>query len=243
MKGRLAGWIRTILLSALLLGGSFSARAGEPYDIVRINVQDQTLRLYWKDSQGVRFRNFEMLRQWAQQQGGELLFATNAGIFLPGFTPEGLTITEGTEVTPLNLREGKGNFYFKPNGVFYIDGSGAHIAESSAFRKTPDIRLATQSGPLLVQKGELHRGFRPQAKSTYIRSAVGIVSPQEVVFVISRVPVTFHELAAFMRDKLHCADALYLDGAISQMYVPALGRNDTGSDFAGMLAVIVRKAK
>lgn len=39
------------------------------------------------------------------------------------------------------------------------------------------------------------------------------------------------------KDKLHCKDALYLDGAISKMYLPELGRYDLGGDFGAIIGV------
>ncbi len=37
---------------------------------------------------------------------------------------------------------------------------------------------------------------------------------------------------------LNCKNALYLDGAISKMYLPALNRFDTTNNFGAMIGVI-----
>ena len=52
-------------------------------------------------------------------------------------------------IKPLDLNEGKGNFYMKPNGVFYItENNTAGITESSDYlqQNSKNIKYATQSG-------------------------------------------------------------------------------------------------
>jgi uncharacterized protein YigE (DUF2233 family) len=55
---------------------------------------------------------------------------------------------------------------------------------------------------------------------------VGIVSSQEVLFAISEDPINFYNFALLFRDRLKCADALYLDGNVSSLYSRKLGRHD-----------------
>jgi uncharacterized protein YigE (DUF2233 family) len=58
------------------------------------------------------------------------------------------------------------------------------------------------------------------------------------VLVLTETPVNFHTLARLMRDRLDCANALYLDGNISNLYVPGSNKNTSSlSDFGGMIAV------
>jgi uncharacterized protein YigE (DUF2233 family) len=97
-------------------------------------------------------------------------------------------------------------------------------------------RLATQSGPLLLRNGVIHPAFNPQSASRYIRNGVGVVG-SKAIFVISNHPVTFHELAVYFRDNLHCKDALYLDGSVSSLYLRELGRNDAAAKLGPMLGV------
>ena len=54
----------------------------------------------------------------------------------------------------------------------------------------------------------------------------------------SAAPVTFHEFAAYFRDRLHCAEALYLDGSISSLYSRELGRSDRRRDLGPIIAVV-----
>jgi uncharacterized protein YigE (DUF2233 family) len=141
-------------------------------------------------------------------------------------------------LTPLNLKSGDGNFYLKPNGVFLIDDSGASIVESSVY---PTIgarpRLAVQSGPLLLADGKMNPQFSKHSENRRLRSGIGVISPERVVFVISRDRVTFYEFAVFFQEKFNCRDALYLDGEISKFH-PALRNTAEGrEDFAGIFAV------
>ena len=107
--------------------------------------------------------------------------------------------------------------------------------------------LATQSGPLLVRGGVLHPRFVAGSQNALLRSGVGVKSSTEIVLVVSRGAINFHDFATFFRDRLGCPDALYLDGTISRLYAPALGRNADGffgdGHFVGMLAVVPRDAE
>ena len=49
--------------------------------------------------------------------------------------------------------------------------------------------------------------------------------------------MNFYDFASFFRDVLKCSSALYLDGVISRMYAPEIGKLDTSGDFAGMFVV------
>jgi len=150
----------------------------------------------------------------------DVLAATNAGIFHSASEPVGLFVADGEEVHPLTLEDGSGNFFLKPNGVFWVDGDGAHVAESSAYDGGDDVRLATQSGPLLLARGVEHPAFRVDSPNRLLRSGVGVVDEHTVVLVVSEGGVTFHELASVFHDVLRCDDALYLDGVISTLAGP-----------------------
>jgi len=58
----------------------------------------------------------------------------NAGMYEADQSPLGLFIVDGRVARPLNLRSGSGNFYLKPNGVFWVDARGLpHVDETGAF--------------------------------------------------------------------------------------------------------------
>jgi uncharacterized protein YigE (DUF2233 family) len=168
------------------------------------------------------------------------VFATNAGMFTPERTPVGLYVEEGRELESLNTREDSGNFFLKPNAVFFLTETQAGILESLAYEsRTPEkVLYATQSGPALVLQGKLHPAFREDSKNRADRrSGVGILAPNRVVFAIANQPVNLHAFATFFRDELGCQDALYLDGVVSRMYLPPLGREELDGAFGAMIAI------
>ena len=157
----------------------------------------------------------------------KIAFAMNAGMYDEAGRPIGLAIVEGRQVHKFALRAGGGNFGMKPNGVFLVRRNGrAEIVTSEEFEPAKDIRLATQSGPMLVIDGKLHPSFRPNGDSIYIRNGVGIAPGGRPLFVISTDPVSFGRMARFFRDRLKTRDALYFDGSVSSLWDPANGRMD-----------------
>lgn len=208
------------------------------YDVVHVDVAAQPLRLFWQDAEGSAYGNFHRLRDDLRRQGQDLLFATNAGIYGKDLRPLGLHVADGVELRPLNRGRGGGNFFLAPNGVFAIADGVARVLAADAYAGMGLApRLAVQSGPMLLMGGALHPRFLVDSDSRHIRNGVGVLSPAEVVFVLSNRPVNFHTFATFFRDRLGCADALYLDGSLSEFYLPALDRNRRGRDFVGILAV------
>ncbi|MFC6592155.1 phosphodiester glycosidase family protein [Deinococcus lacus] len=76
---------------------------------------------------------------------------------------------------PLNRARSGGNFALRPNGVFWVQGTRAGILETDAYaaaRLRPEF--ATQSGPLLVQRGQIHPAFGRDSTSRKYRSGVGV---------------------------------------------------------------------
>lgn len=210
------------------------------FDTYRVNTQRDKLHLYWRNAQGERYGTIQALQQHLVSQGQHLLFATNAGIYTPDYAPVGLHVEDGKQRRPLDTNNGQGNFYLKPNGVFFVSKSGtAGIVETSSFVASSDtLLLATQSGPLLVEHGVIHPAFQRYSTSTYVRSGVGVRSDSVVVFAISNKPITLHHFASFFRNELRCANALYLDGFVSRMYIPLLGREEIDGNFAGILGIV-----
>ena len=210
---------------------------GHRYAAADVLLSRSTLELYWKKPDGSRIGTFGNLNAVVSASGKRLLFATNAGIFDSNLTPLGLFVADRKTLAPLNLNSGSGNFFLQPNGIFLVDADGAAIIESSAYSKRTTLpRLATQSGPLLVINGQINPQLSADSTSRKIRSGVGVVSADKVVFALSREQVTFFEFASLFRDELHCQNALYLDGEISRFYPDAPG-SSPDHDLAGMFAV------
>lgn len=216
---------------------------GQPYDVLVIDPDLHSIRLYWKDPNGNPFLTLGALEDWILAQGDSLIGLTNGGIYEPGYVPAGLFIEKGQIGVPLNLRDGEGNFYLKPNGVFALTRQGARIVESSTFdAEKGAVIYALQSGPLLVSDGDIHPAFQDGSRNCRLRSGIGVRNDGTIVLAITNGAVNFHDFATLFRDRLGCPDALYLDGAISTLHAPTLGRFErTRRRYAGILAILARK--
>jgi uncharacterized protein YigE (DUF2233 family) len=211
-----------------------------PFTVCRVDLKAEQLELFWRDDAGRPFRQFSALREALEAKEKRLIFAVNAGMYRPDFSPVGLFVTEGRELAPLNRHLGSGNFSQQPNGVFLVEGSFARVMTTEDYAKeNPKPLLATQSGPMLVHDDKVTTSAVMNPNSTWrkIRNGVCAPSPEVVMFVVSESPVTFYEFAGFFRESLHCREALYLDGTISSLYVPSLHREDRGSDMGPILGV------
>ncbi len=200
------------------------------------------LRMVQADDHGVALRSFARLAEQPGASTARVRFAMNAGMFDAAGAPIGLYVEDSVVRHPLNIRDGNGNFYLKPNGVFFVaaDGRpGIETSETFASRTTSPC-WATQSGPMLVTDGTYNPHISADGTSTYIRNAVGIRSDGAAVFVISEAPVSFGRLARFLRDGLNCANALYLDGAVSSLWVPSQNRRDDGAKLGPMIVVSIK---
>jgi uncharacterized protein YigE (DUF2233 family) len=210
--------------------------AGASFDVVTVEVGRASVRVVARDAAGAALERFPRLRSVV---GPRLAVAMNAGIFEPGLAPTGLLVSDGVELAPLNVRAGEGNFYLQPSGVFAIDDAGAWIVPTPQFASAGRVpQQATQSGPLLVSGGVIHPAFRAESTSVTLRNGVGVASSEWVVLAISREPVNLETFARLFRDRLGCRDALYLDGAISGMWAPALGRMDDDRGPFGAFVVV-----
>jgi uncharacterized protein YigE (DUF2233 family) len=218
---------------------------GTPFTACRVDLTAEQLEIFWRDDAGRPYRQFSALRDALESRGKKLLFAVNAGMYQPDFSPVGLFVAEGHEFVPLNRHVGSGNFSQQPNGVFLMEGQSARVMTTDDYAKErPKPTLATQSGPMLVHEGEITTSAVMNPDSTWrkIRNGVCAPSPNVVVFAISEEPVTFHDFAAYFRDSLHCREALYLDGSISSLYAPRLNREDRSSDMGPILGVAASRA-
>ncbi len=238
--------MKAALLAVLLaLCGAASAvecgpavSAGKQFTVCRVDVLHEHLQLLLRDDAGKRFGHFDAIGAQAAARGQKLAFAMNAGMYHPDFSPVGLFVSAGKELAALTTGEGRGNFFLKPNGVFFVAAEGAGIAEASAYsRLAKPVVLATQSGPMLLNRGSIHPAFIPASTSRLIRNGVGVAAPETAIFAISDEPVNFYEFAVLFRDVLGCPDALYLDGNISSLYSGSLKRDDAKSELGPVIGV------
>lgn len=176
-----------------------------------------------------------------EQDGKQLVFAMNAGMYQADLTPMGLLVSNGRQLHPLNTRRGRGNFYAQPNGVFYMQGPRAGILSTAAYQRAGiKPTLATQSGPILISRGRVitSRTVSPTATSKYVRNAVCVFGSTKIAFIITNRPMTMYQFATMLRDNLHCVDALYLDGSVSRMYSPFMQGHSDPSFTAGPVFAI-----
>lgn len=200
---------------------------GNAYTVCRFDLRQDHLQLFNLDAKGEPYGSFSALQKALAEKGGSLVFGMNAGMYGEDLKPVGLYIEGGKVLRKLNRRNGPGNFHLKPNGVFYIDGARGGVMETEAFAAsglTP--QFASQSGPMLVVDGQIHPKFSPDGTSLQRRNGVGAPDDHTLVFVISEDWVNFHSFARLFRDGLDCPNALFLDGSISSLHAPDVGRSD-----------------
>lgn len=220
------------------------------YAVCTVDPTETSLELHWRNGDGSPHRTFSALAGALAEQGAELAFAMNGGMFQTDFTPLGLHVEHGVEMRPLNRYDAPAgtrpvpNFYKKPNGVFFVTATGAGVLSSETYRiQDPDALHATQSGPMLVIDGELHPSLIEGSRDRTWRTGVGVSADGLVHFAISLRHVNFHDFARLFRDGLACENALFLDGGRGTgLYAPSLGRNDLSwhGGFGPIIGAVVR---
>jgi uncharacterized protein YigE (DUF2233 family) len=176
-----------------------------------------------------------------------IAFAMNGGMYGDDLRALGYYVEKGERLKELDRadgpRDGGGNFYMKPNGVFFGSGGSWRVMGSNTFFNTVGDRpqFGTQSGPLLLDGGKMHPDIQDNGPSKAIRNAVGVDASGKAHFVISDAPVSFGQLARYFRDVLKVRNALYLDGAVSSLWDPAAGRQDGGR--VGPIIVVTKRVK
>ena len=172
-----------------------------------------------------------------------IAFAVNGGMYGDDLKAIGYYVEKRERLSELNRGDGTGNFYMKPNGVFFGTGGQWRVLGSNTFFETVGDRpeFGTQSGPLLLIDGKLHPEIQDNGPSRAIRNGVGVDSAGKAHFVISDAPVSFGQLARYFRDEVKVANALYLDGQVSSLWDPASGRLDKAR--VGPIIVVTKREK
>jgi uncharacterized protein YigE (DUF2233 family) len=234
--------VRKILLASLLLltSGLFSFDKIKPQQAAileyRMNPKNQQVEFFWKNDKGEPFRSIENLKTWLNRQGKKLVFATNGGMYKSDNSPLGLYIEKNKTLARLNEASASGNFYLKPNGIFYITNDNEPvICTTDKFKSDSKIKYATQSGPMLVIDGAIHRKFTKASVNVNIRNGVGILPGGEVLFAMSTEAINLYDFADYFK-KAGCKNALYFDGFVSRTYLPSKNWVQTGGNFGVILA-------
>lgn len=213
----------------------------QTYHAIVVNPATEKIQMHWLNPNKLPYKNLQAVKQQLETEGNTVLMLTNGGMYQQGNKPQGLFIGNGTQQYALDTATNKpGNFYLQPNGVFFINNTGAQIVTTANYisSKPAQVSYATQSGPMLVVNGQINTKFTPQSKNLNLRSGVGIMPNGYMVFIISQSNQTnFYDFAAIFKDRFGCNNALYLDGAISKMYLKNSRPTDLGGDYGVIISV------
>mgnify|MGYP003452266662 FL=1 len=202
-----------------------------------VNPKKQNLEFFWKNERGEHFKNAENLISWLKSKNKKLLFSTNGGMYKKDNSPQGLYVENTITKSEIDTSNGKGNFYLKPNGVFYLTtDKNPIICKTEDFVNNGKIKYATQSGPMLVINGEIHTAFKKNSTNLNIRNGVGILPNNQIVFAISKKEINFYDFAEYFK-KLGCKNALYLDGFVSRTYLPEKNWKQIDGNFGVIIGV------
>lgn len=202
-----------------------------------MDTRSKDIKFYWQDDNSKTFKSILNLKNWLDSRHKILLFAMNGGMYKKDNVPQGLFIQDQVTLTPLDTSSGNGNFYLKPNGVFYITtDKQAVICKTNDFNDNGKIKYATQSGPMLVVGGEINPAFKEGSINLNIRNGVGILPDNKVIFAMSKEQINFYDFAKYFKD-LGCKNALYLDGFVSRTYLPEKKWIQTDGNFGVIIGV------
>lgn len=226
-----------IFLSCSIISFTKQNNDSDEIDSYVAHPDKQEIALYWKNDSGEILRSLQALKLYTSSKNKELLFAMNAGMYTTDNSPLGLYIEKGKTISSLNTKSGEGNFYLKPNGVFYISNNNkAIVCKTEDFKANTSIKYATQSGPMLVINGKIHPEFKEGSSRLNIRNGVGILPDNSILFAISKKEISFYDFAKYFQNK-GCKNALYLDGFVSRAYIPEKNRIQTDGNFGVMIGV------
>ncbi len=234
-----------IAIFILAIAGTFVFAQKEKFTDVRfisyvVDTKKQDIKIYWKDDKQENFKSILNLKSWLNNKHQRLLFAMNGGMYKQDNSPQGLFIENQKEVTPLDTANENGNFYLKPNGVFYTTTNNIPIICSTTnFRNNGQIKYATQSGPMLVINGQIHPAFKEGSTNLNIRNGVGILPDNKIIFAMSKKEINFYDFANYFKN-LGCINALYLDGLVSRTYLPEKEWTQTDGNFGVIIGVTKR---
>lgn len=230
-----------LLLTAIFAIGGRKSEADKKMLVYRADVRSEDFRMYWKDDANQPFGSIDNLKNWLEAKNQQLVFAMNGGMYRSDRSPVGLYIQEGKVLSALDTAAGQGNFYLKPNGIFYTtEDKKAVICPTADFVHTGNIRYATQSGPMLLVDGQIHPAFKEGSANVHIRNGVGILPDGTVLFVLSKERVNLYDFANYFKTS-GCRNALYLDGFVSRAYLPAAHWIETDGDFGVIMGVVAKR--
>jgi uncharacterized protein YigE (DUF2233 family) len=222
---------------------------GHLYAVADIHLQSQ--EIVFTTSDDGRKETYPVVVGKLSRAGIKPILVTNAGIYGTDNRPLGLLISPKGKLHDVNTVTGAahGNFSWD-SAVFQISDDGtASIVSVRSWQDSRRTVAATQSGPQLASSGQINQSFQVQSKWSFSRTAIGVDQSNRklVHLVVSRDVVTLFELASFMVNKLHCSEALHLDGDLSAFYIPGTPEqflfSDPGERIVTVLSVIDKRDK
>jgi uncharacterized protein YigE (DUF2233 family) len=236
-KAKIVLFISILLITGLIAFPSHEGYSDDRFISFKVNPKKDDLRFYWKNDTGEIIKSFRNLQIFIESKHKKLLFAMNGGMFKKDYSPQGLYVEEQKIINALDTTYGDGNFYLKPNGVFYMyTDNSVGIKRTNDFINNGLVKYATQSGPMLVIDGEIHPVFKKVSTNLNIRNGVGILPDNTVIFAMSKMEINFYDFAEYFKS-LGCKNALYLDGFVSRIYLPEKNWIQTDGNFGVIIGV------
>ena len=185
------------------------------YIVYKVDLKKENVKFFWLNSDGLPFEKIDNL---LKLKPNKFQFIMNGGIYDDDLTPEGLYIENGKELSPINKEDGVGNFYEKPNGIFYFYKNKPYIVTTEKFKPNNKITYAIQSGPMLITNGVLNPSFTDKSNSRYTRNGVCLTKNNNLIFIVSNEAVTLYEFSIYAKAVHSCHNLLYMDGNLSRAY-------------------------
>lgn len=230
--------MKIIFLLAIATCVNLPSPVNDDYITYIADPAKEDIRLFWKNENNEKFKSIQALKSWVEKNNQSLVFAMNGGMYTKENAPLGLYVENQKVLGRLNTAMGAGNFYLKPNGVFYITTKNiAVVCNTIDFVDRKNIKYATQSGPLLLTDGNIHPAFNKASTNLNIRNGVGILPGNKIIFAMSKREVNFYEFASFFK-KSGCKNALYLDGLVSRTYLPSKNWIQTDGNFGVIIGIV-----
>lgn len=206
-----------------------------------VDAKKQDLQFYWKDDKGLPFKSIQNLKNYVELKNLTLTFAMNGGMFNKDFSPLGLFVQNKKKLADIDTENGNGNFYLKPNGIFYVTTDNiSFVCKTNDFKHNRNVKYATQSGPMLIIDGEIHPAFKQGSRNINIRNGVGILPNNKIVFAMSKTEINLYDFAKYFQN-LGCKNALYLDGFVSRTYLPEKKWVQVDGNFGVIIGVTEQK--
>ncbi len=204
---------------------------GNAYDVFIVKVSSETLNKFSFVSNSGQITNDLFLSKLSNLSES---FLINASISDDYCKPIGYFVNNGQKINPINLSDGSGNFYLKPNGALLIGPNSAIICESNSIGRYKNIRLGIQSGPLLINNGVINSQFSPASGNVNIRCGVGMFTKNNfkyLVFAKSKSPISFYEFSQFFKNKYNTQNALCIESQGCILKLP----NKTAPSYNGVI--------